>query len=408
MRTWLENHWIAPAYSGAVIVGITLCFFAAATNTMAGWLYAICGTSMALLIVSAILPGRSLRPLQVRRLPIDPVSAGEDLAVTLEVVNPSDVGKNLLEIHDILPFVLDKPHSSPIEFIPPRNSHQWTHYIPTSKRGIYHWHEVTLRTAAPLGLFWSSRQHEVSARAVVYPQVLTLSKCPIVDSLGQDQNQRLQSDRRHRKATEGFTRNLRQYRYGDSTRLIHWKTSARLGEFQVRELEILSGGQEVVIALDTQGNWREETFDRAITAAASLYFYATRAQLTTKLWTATTGPIRGERTILETLAAVESSETQATATLPSVPIIWLTANPGSLDQLPAGSRWLLFTKSEEAPAFQAGVSLTEPDVSAPPRLFTKSEEAPAFQAGVSLTRQLIGLSIDADRPLQQQLQTSPR
>jgi uncharacterized protein (DUF58 family) len=362
MRTWLENHWIAPAYSGAVLVGITLCFFAAATNTMAGWLYAICGTSIAICLVSAISPARSLRPLQVRRAPIEPVSAGDDLAVTLELINPSGEAKNLLEIYDILPFVLDKPHSSPIDLLPARGSYRWTHYIPTSKRGIYRWHEVTLRTAAPLGLFWANRRREAPARAVVYPQVLPLSKCPIIDSLGQDLH------RHYRKASEGLTRNLRQYRHGDSTRLIHWRTSARLGEFQVRELEVLSGGQEVVICLDTWSDWREETFDRAVTAAASLYFYATRARFTARLWTAGTGLIHGERTILETLAAVGSGESDRSATL----------DLGSLETLPAGSRWLFFP---------------DPDAAETPLLFT---------------RQSIGLSIDAQRPLQPQLQTAPR
>jgi uncharacterized protein (DUF58 family) len=376
MRTWLENHWVAPAYSGAVIVGITLCFFAAATNTMAGWLYAICGTSMALLLVSVILPGRSLNPLTVRRLPIDPVSAGNDLAITLEVVNPTDEPKSLIEALDILPFVLHKPETEAIELIPARGSHLWTYYLPTTERGIYRWHVITLRTAAPLGLFWSSRQREAPAKAIVYPKILPLQQCPIVDSLGQEQNRRLTSDRHYRKASEGFTRNIRQYRYGDSTRLIHWKTSARLGEFQVRELETLSGGQEAIVCLDTLSAWTEDTFERAIIAAASLYFYASRRQLSVQLWTAGTGLVHGERAILETLAAVEFAESGGKTPLPNAPVIWLTGNPGSIEQLPPGSRWLFFPDS--------GVSVL-------PSIGKSS-----------------GISIDPERPLQQQLQTPPR
>jgi hypothetical protein len=35
MKTWLEDRGILPAYGGGVIIGITLCFFGVATNTMA-------------------------------------------------------------------------------------------------------------------------------------------------------------------------------------------------------------------------------------------------------------------------------------------------------------------------------------------------------------------------------------
>jgi len=51
--------------------------------------------------------------------------------------------------------------------------------------------------------------------------------------------QKLENNRYYQRASQGLTRNLRQYRQGDSTRLIHWKTSARLGELQIRELEVL-------------------------------------------------------------------------------------------------------------------------------------------------------------------------
>jgi uncharacterized protein (DUF58 family) len=378
MKTWLEDRGILPAYGGGVIIGITLCFFGAATNTMAGWLYAICGTTIALLILSIILPRQSLRFLKIRRLPIPPVSAGSDLGITLEIENTSNQTVNLLEITDILPIVLDKSKTAPIEAIAPKSSHRWTYYLPTSKRGIYHWQEVHLRTAAPLGLFWCRRPSQVPAKALVYPQVLPLQQCPLIDSLGEEVTQKLENNRYYQKASEGFTRNLRQYRHGDSTRLIHWKTSARLGEFQIRELEVLTGGQEVIICLDTLSDWQEDSFERAIIAAASLYFYASRRQLNVKLWTGETGLIHGERVILETLAGIEAKASQKNANLPNLPLIWLTSNLNSLEKLYPGSRWLFF-------------------------LDTESSESPSL-----LIRQFTGLAIDPAMSLQQQLQKPPR
>ncbi|MBD1941203.1 DUF58 domain-containing protein, partial [Coleofasciculus sp. FACHB-712] len=46
---WLETRWVTPAYAGWILGIIAVCFFGAATNTMAGWLYVISGLSFALL-----------------------------------------------------------------------------------------------------------------------------------------------------------------------------------------------------------------------------------------------------------------------------------------------------------------------------------------------------------------------
>jgi len=73
---WLENRWVVPAYSGWVLIGISLCFLAAAINTTVGWLYVLSGLSLALLAIASILPLRSLSGISVRRRPIQPVSAG--------------------------------------------------------------------------------------------------------------------------------------------------------------------------------------------------------------------------------------------------------------------------------------------------------------------------------------------
>jgi uncharacterized protein (DUF58 family) len=54
---------------------------------------------------------------------------------------------------------------------------------------------------------------------------------------------------------------LRPYRISDPTRVIHWRTSAPYGELRVPELEIITGGQEVITALDSAANWQEEQFE---------------------------------------------------------------------------------------------------------------------------------------------------
>lgn len=375
---WLERNWVKPAYSGGVLLAIALCFFGAATNTMAGWLYAISGIIFALLGLGAVLAGRSLSQLKVSRRLIAPISAGDNLIFELEIENTSDRPRSLLQAYDLLPSVLGTAKPTAIEQILPHQTHRITYYHPTQKRGVYRWQEVELRTATPLGLFWARRSRKVPAKAIVYPQVLPLRYCPLVDTLGREERLQNESDRRYQSATEGITKALRPYRTGDPTRLIHWRTSARLGTLQVRELEVITSGKEVIICLDSGAAWNSEEFERAVIAAASLYFYASRCQFSVQLWTAQTGLVQGNRVVLETLAATYIQE-EKNAEIPSkFPLVWLTPHANSINTLPRGSCYLLFTNSTAS--------------------FVPSDS----------TGNLIGFAIDSEQSLQDQLQRQVR
>lgn len=347
IANWLETHWVTPAYSGWLLGGLAVFFFIAATNTLAGWLYVISGVSLALLSLAALLSERSLQRITVSRRPIQPVSVGDTLLIELEIKNLTRQPKTLLQVQDLLPFVLGQPARTVIEAIPAQASFRWVYQYPTEKRGVYRWHTVQLRTAAPLGLFWCRRGRDARALAIVYPTVLPLSRCPLIDEIGQEMSLNFYSNRRAQVATEGLTRALRPYRWGDPIRLIHWRTSARYGEFRVRELETFTGGQDILICLDSAMNWQEGTiadaFEQAVIAAASLYFYAQHHSLSAKLWTAGTGLVQGSQTVLETLAAVQAGEDVRAESLPDQPLVWLTQNVASLATLPAGSRWVLWS-----------------------------------------------------------------
>ena len=145
-------------------------------NTMAGWLYVISSLSFALLGYAAVLPPKSLTGLLLKRKSIQPVTAGDDLTVELEIFNQTKKPVFLLQVEDKLPFVLDKPRLEPIETISPQTTYSWVYYQPTERRGIYRWQNVELATAAPLGLFWSRRQRQLSAIAIVAAKTVDLNR----------------------------------------------------------------------------------------------------------------------------------------------------------------------------------------------------------------------------------------
>ncbi|MEM1238809.1 MAG: DUF58 domain-containing protein [Cyanobacteria bacterium P01_H01_bin.26] len=340
MSRWMEANWVTPAYSGWVLLGITLCFLGAASNTMAGWLYVISGVTIALLSVSSILPQRSLQGLAIARPLPDPVSAGEALPMVVTLENTTAQPKSLLQLQDLVPETLGGQRSCAIALLGGRSHHTWRYDIPTERRGIYRWPQVRLRTAAPLGLFWCSRLHAAKAKAVVYPQILPLDRCPVIDGLGDETGrQQLQKVATNASGTEGLTRALRPYRWGDPTRLIHWRTSARYGELRVRELEVLTSHQSLVIALDTSNAWDIDSFERAVIAAASLYQYAQRQGLAAWFWSASTGLLQETTAILTALAGIGLNDS-GSYKLPAQPLVWLTAQAGR--SLPAHSAEVLF------------------------------------------------------------------
>ncbi|MBE9012383.1 DUF58 domain-containing protein [Pseudanabaenaceae cyanobacterium LEGE 13415] len=337
----LESHWINPAYSGWLLGAMGIFFFLAATNSMAGWLYVMSGVVFALMAIAAFLSRQSLKGLSVTRRPIQPISAGDPLTIELLIQNSTRQRKSLIQSEDRIPSVLGSSVQRVIELINPNQSYYWVYQHSDTRRGIYRWHEVQLRSAAPLGLFWCRKTVQVNAIALIYPTVFPLQRCPLIDQLGQQNSMQLQSQRA-KAATEGMTRSLRPYRWGDPMRMIHWRSSARYGELRVRELETFTTGQEIVIAIDSAANWEPEAFEEAVSAAASLYFYGDRQRLTIRLWTAGTGLIQGQQPVLERLAEIQANEETKVQSLPETTIVWLTQNPNSLNTLPNGSRWLLW------------------------------------------------------------------
>jgi uncharacterized protein (DUF58 family) len=401
---------VLPAYSGWVLIGLVIFFFGAATNTMAGWLYVMSGVMLALLVVAALLPPRMLRSLSVERQPIRPLMAGDVMTVRLLVHNASSASRDLIQVQDLLPMVLKSrqpvyselepsiPNGSepnetrqkraivPIESIQPRATFSWMYQCPVEKRGVYRWHTVQLRTAAPLGLFWHRRDCTAPAKAIVYPIILNLDQCSLLDVLGRETHAQQLSQQQAHQANEGLTRALRPYRWGDPTRLIHWRTSARYGELRVRELEVLTSSPAMAIAIDTAMDWNEEYFEQAAIAAISLYDYARRQQMNVSLWTADHGTVHTPHAVYEVLADMRPHQGELKAMPPAQSVVWLTQSSSRLEHLPEDSRWILWpmTASSSAPMPQSSFAATS---------FTASTVVPSVQ----------GITIDPSRELRSQL-----
>ena len=381
LNVTLETHWVAPAYPGWVLLGLTFFFLSAAANTLAGWLYLLSGTGLALIGTAIMLPVRSLQGLTVERAVIEPVHAGACLKLALTLTNRTATVKALLQVQDPIPQTLGQPARTSIATIPAQGTHAWTYELDTHQRGIYRWQTLDLRTAAPLGLFWCCRARMAAAEAIVYPTVLSLSQCPIIDPMVKAQNLQFQHQRlRPQAGNEGATRSVRPYRWGDPMRLVHWRTSARHNELRTRELEVFtSQEQTVTMALDCSFAWYPDDFEQAVIAAASLYDYARHHHAKVALWTTGAGLQHHPQTIFKTLAQVQPN-TVPQYPLPQIPVIWLSQNSQGLSGLPVNSRCLLWSNQRLQPE-STSLSALPPDL---PGLLIQPDQplAPQLQGDV--------------------------
>lgn len=373
---WLgrwETRLVGLSFQGALVGAIALFLFGAATNAMAGWLYVMSGLLLALMLVAAVLTARSLGGLTATRSPVAPISVDDIATIDCQITNSTKTARSLLQWIDRPPAPLAVVSGS-IALIPAQGTVTIQSQFRAPRRGIYRWSSLTLRSGAPFGLFWRQQPIAAPAKLVVYPRVWPLAQCPIVDLMGEGEAQNAAGDRALRLGSEGLTRSLRPYRWGDSTRLIHWRSSARFGELQVRELETAATGPDLIVALDSAIAWHPEDFEQAVEAAASIYVYASRCYLDPFVWTAATGLVRGRQVVLETLAGTQAGE-RAQHDRPSRAVLWLTAAADRVAALPDRSRWLLW--------LPPGTALASPGTG----------------------RSTPGLSLTRDRPLTEQLQT---
>lgn len=97
------------------------------------------------------------------------------------------------------------------------------------RRGIYPIEGFEVRTGFPFGLFSKGRELKAHGRIIVYPELRRM------DRLFQSHPFLLGSIETRRKGLGSGLYNIRPYQGGDSTRYIHWKSTAKLAQLMVKD-----------------------------------------------------------------------------------------------------------------------------------------------------------------------------
>jgi len=246
--------------------------------------------------VSAIWERYCLVGVSYRRtLPQLRAFFGEEVPLTIEVVNAKPLPLAWLEIEDVIPgpgVSIAPAHTGP-SHIPGRRlltmllSVRWyerirRHYrVTCGARGLHAFGPATLRSGDVFGL--AAQETEVPAEdyLLVYPKIVPLERLglPAGNPFG-DAPVRRQWIFEDPLRTVG----VREYRPGDSPRRLHWKATARAPTqaLQVKLLEPTTSHRlHVLLNVSTSGrNWSWQGYDpdaleAAITTAASVANWAT-------------------------------------------------------------------------------------------------------------------------------------
>jgi uncharacterized protein (DUF58 family) len=287
---------------------VTLGLAIAGLNTGNNLVYLLVSMLLAVILVSGMLAGQSMRGLRLTPLMPAEVYAGRpaisgavlrnrkrrlaSYAIRVETAGPAPGGR-ALHIPRLAAGV----------------ERQLTWQVTLPRRGRHRLPPVLITTRFPFGLFVWREQAAAEAEVLVFPAVDPVSP----DRLRRHGGLGQIATRRRGRGDDLY--NLRPYRAGDDPRLIHWRSSAKTPDLMVRELAE-DAARDVRLILTGDAHRDPARLERALSEVASLAVHFLRSGVGVEL----RGPGlevplgRGrhhERRILTALALYEPGATAA-------------------------------------------------------------------------------------------------
>ncbi len=254
---------------GKAFLAVCLGVGFAAVNTGNNLLYLVLGLMLSLLLVSGTLSDLVLWRISVTRHLPKRLFAGVPMAVEIELHNRKKRAPSYaLEVVDLAVGETEAPRRCFFLKVSAAAKQRASYRRVPAERGWLRFDEVVLASRHPFGLIEKRRHRRCKGEALVYPALVpvVLSEIPGL-GLGRDEV----IDEPGRGAD---IRGLRDFREGDEARAIHWRRSAALDRFVVRERS-REGRGRLTLRLDqarpegADDGWAD-ALERRISRAASL------------------------------------------------------------------------------------------------------------------------------------------
>ena len=157
---------------------------------------------------------------------------GEDLRTTYSISNASRLPKPWLEVYN----PTDLPVALPGRALGLRSFAQrsWVAIVPLTRRGTFRIEPMVVRTGDPFGFFEAAATVGRPTVVTVFPRVVPLPRWRLPNAYLEGTH----SAPERTLQTTPLATTVRPYSPGDSFNRIHWRTTARLGEIQVKEFDL--------------------------------------------------------------------------------------------------------------------------------------------------------------------------
>jgi uncharacterized protein (DUF58 family) len=266
---WLER-WINV--HRVLWVLCLVCFFVAWNRGLA-LMYGVFSLGLALLLISHLMPRWQLHGLRMVRGLSGDLTAGQVGTLSYRLL--SSGRRYHVSVRERLPFA-EGEHRL---FFSTSGDNAVEHLsVQCERRGAYRLREITLSSAYPFGIVTCSRKISTPIlEVVVLPRIYELSGLP--DPVVADAN-REGDVSVPQQGGHGQFAAVREYMQGDELRAIHWRASARLQQWVVKEYE-RTDRPVLLVVLDCRqmflrGEGARSTFEDAISIAASMIHFASR------------------------------------------------------------------------------------------------------------------------------------
>jgi uncharacterized protein (DUF58 family) len=295
-----------PTKSGIAVAATALVLLAAGWLADYPELVALAFACLAALLVAVVWMLARPDLTAVREVRPNRVAAGEPASGVLTVTNEARRRSPPIMAAET---VTGQRLAIPLPSLGSGESHQMTYPLPTDRRGIYQVGPLAIGHTDPLRLMRVGKEYETRSTLYVHPHIHAVEPVPT----GQTRDMDGPTSSSAPQGGVAF-HSLREYESGDDWRLIHWKSSARLDTFMVRH-NVVPNEPRLMVVLDTSAQpYTEESFEEAVSAAASLCVAAIRGGFPLELRTTGGDASASERgadgttAVLDLLAGVRRAD----------------------------------------------------------------------------------------------------
>ena len=265
-QSWEFNGVVRLTKVGTTYILATVILSIAAINTGNNSLYIAVALMLGCLLLSGIASKGGLKHLHAEIRGIDEAWAGRPADGTMRIRNDS----RLWNVRDVV--LTSEAFAAPvfIRELPRRTEVVAAASFLFPRRGLAHVSTVDSYTRYPFGFFLKKRRLRVSSEVVVFPRVLA-------DDEARERFRPVSGDQSTstRPGPGSEIQSFREYVHGDSLRQVHWKKSASLGRWVMKQHEA-DAARSVHVVVDPYKprGASDDDFEEMVTSAATFIYHA--------------------------------------------------------------------------------------------------------------------------------------